>query len=306
MRPQVVALFDHEYGTGEETFNSLFGAFYEHPFQADKCIRIVALDDKKVAGFQSFFYWPVKDHGKELAAYQSGNSLVHPEYRGKGLFAKMLNFIHEPGSGFDAELLIGFPVEASYGSFMKNKWHNPFNLQWYVKTLNPLASLISNPEDQLQKAWGVRHAQDFEFSDEIAGVCQKKSFDQYRINYQSGKFFRFIFEKEGNHAFFELKAQRRKKIIKEIVIGKILLSIPDETFLKDALNALLIEIKKQAGFTMISVAVNNKSLVQQRVLAKLGFKAIEKKIYFIAKGARADKIQNWEDWWMFRGDIDTW
>ena len=133
MRPQIVALFNAEYGTVEQSFDQLFVNFYEHPFQLQHGIRIVALDGESVAGFQSFFYWPMMHGGIVIRAYQSGNSLVHPEYRGKGLFAKMLNYIHDEHSEFQFDVLIGFPVEASYNSFIRNGWLNPFNLQWHVK-----------------------------------------------------------------------------------------------------------------------------------------------------------------------------
>jgi hypothetical protein len=58
MRTQVVALFDMEYSTGAAQFDSLFGQFYEQEFQSGRCIRIVALEGDRVAGFQSFFTGP--------------------------------------------------------------------------------------------------------------------------------------------------------------------------------------------------------------------------------------------------------
>lgn len=306
MRPQVVRLFDMEYGTGEATFDRLFGQFYEHTFQLNECIRIVALDGERVAGFQSFFYWPVVLNGIELRSYQSGNSLVHPDYRGKGLFGKMLNFIHEPSSGFNCELLIGFPVEASYNSFIRNNWVNPFNLQWYIKPMNPIRSLLSNPEIQLRRAWGERKPTAFTFDKRIVAVAQRKDFDDYRMAYEEGDFYRYEYEHEGRLAYFELKAQRRKRIIKELVIGKILLSHKDEVFLRAALQALVESVRRSANFTMLSAAVNTSCAMQNAVLKSLGFRPIDKRIYFIAKGAIANQTAEWSNWWMHRSDIDTW
>ena len=306
MRPQVVRLFDMEYATGESEFDRLFGRFYEHPFQQEMCIRIVAVDGERVAGFQSFFYWPVSVRGRQVRAYQSGNSLVHPDYRGKGLFGKMLNYIHEPGSGFNCELLIGFPVEASYNSFMRNGWLNPFNLQWYVKPLNPLLSFLSNPEKQLQRAWGERQQMDFECDSAGVAVAQLKSFDDYRMGYESGDFYRFSFSRGDKQAFFEMKAQRRKRVIRELIIGKMLFTHHDHAFMAEALKALVRQVKKNAHFTMMSCAVNGLCSSEQEVLKALGFRIIERKIYFIAKGPLADGEQDWSSWWMHRSDIDTW
>lgn len=306
MRTQVVALFDMEYSTGAAQFDSLFGQFYEQEFQSGRCIRIVALEGDRVAGFQSFFYWPVVIEGKEVQSYQSGNSLVHPDYRGKGLFGKMLNYIHEPGSGFNAELLIGFPVEASYNSFMRNGWKNPFNLQWYIKPLNPVLSFFSNPESQLRRAWGNRETLNFSGDRAAVYVTQRSDFDQYRFGYETGDFYRYTFELDGKKAFFEMKAQRRKKIIRELVIGKFLVSHADQGFMKQALQSLIHEVKRSANFTLISLAINNQSDELNSVARQLGMKAIEKRIYFIAKGPLADRVDSWSNWWMFRSDIDTW
>ena len=306
MRQQVVAFFDMEYATGAAQFDTLFGQFYEQEFQRTRCIRIVALDGDRVAGFQSFFYWPVVIGGKEVQSYQSGNSLVHPDYRGKGLFGKMLNYIHESGSGFNAELLIGFPVEASYNSFMRNGWKNPFNLQWYIKPLNPVRSFFSNPEKQLQKAWGDRKKNDFKADLSTVYVAQRTDFDTYRFAYETGDFYRFTFELEGKRAYFELKAQRRKRIIRELVIGKFLVTHADQDFMQRALNALIREVKRSANFTLLSFAVNHHSTDLVSIVTSVGMRPIEKRIYFIAKGPLADAVNDWSSWWMYRSDIDTW
>jgi len=306
MRPQVVALFDLEYATGAAQFDTLFGQFYEQEFQRTNCIRIVALDGERVAGFQSFFYWPVVIGGKEVQSYQSGNSLVHPDYRGKGLFGKMLNYIHEPESGFNAELLIGFPVEASYNSFMRNGWKNPFNLQWYIKPLNPVRSFFSNPEKQLQKAWGDRKKSDFKADLSTVYVAQRTDFDTYRFAYETGDFYRFTFESDGKKAYFELKAQRRKRIIRELVIGKFLVTHADQDFMQRALNALIREVKRSANFTLLSFAVNHHSTDLVSIISSVGMRPIEKRIYFIVKGPLADAQKDWSSWWMYRSDIDTW
>jgi GNAT superfamily N-acetyltransferase len=306
MREQVVRLFEAEYQIEAGEFDLLFGRFYEHPFQRENCIRIVAVDETKVAGFQSFFYWPVMQSGQLIKAYQSGNSLVHPEYRGKGLFGKMLNYIHLPESGFDCELLIGFPVPASYGSFIRNKWLNPFDLQWFVKPLNPVLSVFSEPEKALSKSLGERKQSDFSADSALTFVAQEAAFDQYRFSYETGDFYRFSFRSGGEEAFFELKAQRRKKVIRELIIGKFLTSRAERAFILEAFSALEKEVKRASSFTVLSIAVNPQSALLTEVLKNRGFRHINKKIHFIAKGRVADEVNDWADWWMFRADIDTW
>jgi GNAT superfamily N-acetyltransferase len=306
MRPQVVALFDLEYQTGIDSFDTLFGSFYEHPYQREQCIRLVALDGERVAGFQSFFYWPVVHHGKTLRSYQSGNSLVHPDYRGKGIFGKLLRYIHQPESGFEFDLLLGFPVEASYNSFMRNEWLNPFNLQWYVRMSHPFRSLLTKPDQSLRSALGTRSSCDFTADTRTTYVEQTQQFDAYRFGYETGEFYRWNTSQGGGDAYAELKFQTRKRIIKELVIGKFLVTQHDALFIEQSMHQLVKDIEANAHFTMISMAVNPQDALLTAALEKSGFKPIDRKIYFIAKGPYAQEIKAWSDWWMFRSDIDTW
>src|SRR3954467_5729352 len=89
MRPQISKMFSDQYGIREEAFAQLMSDFYEHPFQKNKCIRIIAKEGNMVTGFQSFFYWPYEINGRVYNSYQSGNSLVRPGFRGKGIFQKL-------------------------------------------------------------------------------------------------------------------------------------------------------------------------------------------------------------------------
>ena len=307
MRQQVIDLFRMEYGSEAQNFDTFFGQFYEHPFQENDGIRIAATDGDKVIGFQSFFHWPIALHGQFTHAYQSGNSLVHPDYRGKGLFGKMLNYIHLEEAHLPHDLLIGFPVEMSYGAFMKNKWLNPFDLQWYIKPLHPIRSFISEPEQQLSRsAMGQRNAIAVDLAADLVGVQQSIAYDQYRFGYQSGPYYRFVHEDARGTVLFELKAQRRKKILKELILGKVVRSSSDIQLLLDAYSALEKAILASAHFTFLSIAINPLSQDFLTLMERNRFRPIDKKIHFIAKGPIADQQKDWGSWDIFRADIDTW
>jgi GNAT superfamily N-acetyltransferase len=307
MRQQVIDLFRMEYGAEAQNFDTFFGQFYEHPFQENDGIRIAATDGDKVIGFQSFFHWPILLHGQFTHAYQSGNSLVHPDYRGKGLFGKMLNYIHQEEAHLPHDLLIGFPVEMSYGAFMKNKWLNPFDLHWYIKPLNPLLSFFTNPEEQLLRTpLGKRQPCDVFLSPTLAGVQQSKGYDDYRFGYQKGPYYRFEYADERGKVLFELKAQRRKKILKELILGKVVRTTNDYDLLRNAYAHLEKTVRSSANFSFISIAINPLSKDFVRLMEQFRFRPIDKKIHFIAKGPLADKQADWGTWDIFRADIDTW
>ena len=66
MRPQVISLFVAEYGVDFSEFEQLFLKFYEAPYQQEHSIRIVTVEGEKVGGFQSFFYWPLRQDNKTI------------------------------------------------------------------------------------------------------------------------------------------------------------------------------------------------------------------------------------------------
>jgi GNAT superfamily N-acetyltransferase len=306
MRVQIIELFKLEYGHTAADFDLYFDQFYEHPFQSDNGIRIVALDDKKVIGFQSFFNWPIQHKGQLVRSYQSGNSLVHPDYRGKGLFSKMLQYLDTAEAQIPYDLLIGFPVEMSFGAFIKKKWLNPFDLQWYIKPLHPVRALLTNPESKMTRSWGARIESSLANSSETVQVEQSKGYDQYRIAHQKGDYWRFHFSTSSGTVLFELKSQVRKKILKELIIGRIVRSSPSPELLQQAIEALVEKINATASFSFLSIAINPLSPVLVDALNKASFRKINKKIHFVTTGSIADSESDWASWELYRGDIDTW
>jgi hypothetical protein len=103
-----------------------------------------------------------------------------------------------------------------------------------------------------------------------------------------------------------MKFQVRKKVIKELVIGKFLVNTDDPQFMRESISALLKAVRRAAGFSFVSVAVNPLTQPLVESLEACGFRKINKSIYFIAKGELASSVNDWSNWWMFRSDIDTW
>lgn len=306
---QVIRLFVMEYGVEEKNFGQYFRTFYEHPFQKERCIRAVAMDGDKVAGFQTFFFWPYIYKGKEYKSYQSGNSLVHPDYRGKGIFAKLLSFVEEKAEKSGVDFLMGFPVEASYGSFIRKKWSNVLNLQWFVKRASLLSPLFTPSEEKIHKYLEPCNYQSTEPNPDKIRLHHSADFMEWRKAYQKATpYYNFVYGK-GSSAEVKLtvKFQTRKKYLKEMVIGDIEGAEKSAELVAESVLALCKLATRKNLATFVSLAINpgDESLVNQ--LEKAGFKKIEKKIYFIHKALKnlpeLDVVTNWS---LYRADIDTW
>lgn len=310
MKPQVSELFENEYGIKKNDFEKLMSKLYDHPIQLGKKIILVALDSKKVVGFQSFFYWPYVFNGKEYNSFQSGNSLTHPDYRGRGIFKKLLCYVFENEKNINADFFIGFPVQSSYSSFIKNKWNNIFNLVWYLKLINPFGFLFSTKKLLVN---------DFVFSG--VNILEKQSFfrlndhvDFYKwkddLKYNKFNYFYHTYKiSNEDEITFEMKFQIRKKIINEVIIGKIYFKGNSRKYLSAAMKDLLRRIKKNKCVTICSIAINEffNQPDYKVTLSEFNFRKTDKKIYFIVKNLSTNiDIIKPEFWDIGRADIDTW
>lgn len=307
LRSQVIALFAAEYGVDPAAFNQLFERFYFHPFQKNKCLLVVAMDGKTVAGFQSFFYWPYFFEGKKYNSFQSGNSLVNPAYRGKGIFNRMLAFIDQENKTTNIDFLMGFPVEASKKNFLKDKWSNILDLRWYIRFCNPFGFLSFKGGNRFTE--GCQYFENRGTIDEIFSLSTEMDFTEWRNSYLSGKYYSFHYKEGSREIIFHLKTNKRKKILNELVVGSILFNRAEaKVHLDKALKALNRAAFKSFGMHFISVVVNeNSSFDLRNALADAGFRKTDRTIYFIVKNFKAEQgVLDPKNWLLFRSDIDTW
>jgi hypothetical protein len=300
----VIELICNEYGYDKQNYANYFEAFYDKKYQA-KSILIIALDNNKVVGFQSFFFWPYIYNGKQFNSFQSGNSIVDNSYRGKGIFKKMLQFI-ENGS-FNIDFIVGFPVESSYHSFMKVNWKNPFNLQWYLK-FNNLFSVFFKPNyNLLENKFGTHQKTNLNKVSTITVLSNHEDFLTWRNSYYKNSHYYYTYCKDNNVCEIGFKLNIRKKYLKELIIGQINGNLENTIFVTEAIKSFLKEVRKIKSITFVSIAINSNNIDYTDILKKINFKKTEKKIYFIIKEMKIEFEQNeYHNWLILRGDLDTW
>ncbi len=309
MKEQVIMLFCEQYNEDKNQFTLFFEKFYEHGFQKEKAIKIVALKGRKVVGFQSFFYWPYQSNGVTYNSFQSGNSLVNADYRGQGLFRRMLEFVYENDK--DIDFIVGFPVQASFNSFIRNKWENLFNLQWYIKKVSFIALMTNLAFRSEKRLSNVFSSQSISIKEELnideLKLINNSEFKNWRNSYSKDIKYYFCFKNEGKIIEFELKYNVRNKIIGELIIGRISSSSNDEKFILLGVNQLLKKAKKTKVITLVSTALNPTNNNVVNLVMKKKFKIINKQIYFITKGTEGKELlKTSKSWNLSRSDIDTW
>lgn len=310
MEPQVAKLFSNEYKIDEAEYSKLMNNFFEHPHQKGRSFRLVATEKKIVIGYVSFFYWPYCFKNKTYNSFQCGNVLVHPDYRGKGVFKKILGLLDTHKDDFKIDFLVTFPIDASVGGFLRNNWKNTFNLNWRIKVINPLSLLFPLNIIKLKKYFPNKNLfiQNNSVSDFIKLSNTKEFYDWRSINNVNEKYYSFHFTENGNELLLKLKINIRKKIIKELIIGDIITTTYDPSFIKNALTVFLKTIKKVKCITLISIAINEESdNCLNSELSDLGFKKINKKINMLTTHfSNCPFIENNAKWIAYRSDLDTW
>jgi len=297
MHEQIINLFVSQYNVPYNNFDKNFKNFYFHSFQKEKAIMIVAIDGKTIAGFQSFFYWPMTLESKNFTVYQSGNSLVNPAYRGQRLFNKMLEQITLGKKQYPSiDFLIGFPVEASFKSFLRDGWSNPFDLAWYIKIINPIGGIFPIATAQKSTFENDKYIRNNSFIQ----TNQTSAFNGWRKEFGEIKQY---FQPKGLDIILEYKVFKRKRFINELTVGNFYGSFD---LLESALSQLTKMALKKFNVSIVSFAISSDN---QSVIGKLkasGFKKIDKKIHFIYKPMNLDPSNINARWLLTRGDIDTW
>ena len=128
-----------------------------------KCTVMCAFDGDKVVGVNGFLPMDYEYKGQVFHTVQSCDTAVNPDYRGQGIFTKMIAEAqsHFKNEGFDA--VVGFPNQNSYHGFTKKlgwvemhrtmKYFYPNTVKSVAKNmldknvpavLNPMASVWRN------------------------------------------------------------------------------------------------------------------------------------------------------------------
>ena len=311
MFDQVIDMIVAQYGRERDGEVELFRRFYEAPFQRNVGIRLAALDGERVCGFQSYFYWPYVYQGEKLRSFQSGNSLVSPDYRGRRIFARLLNFLAETEDRPEIDFLMGFPTEMSYESFIRNGWDNPLDLSWYIRPINPLSIIgaeVPEPVDWLFKR--TAESVDPLYPRWAFALSKDDDFVEWRRSCPAqGSEHLYFHHREGSNSIrFELKPNRRGRI-QELVIGDIVRDSEDPMLLKNGLQQLVRAARSHRFLSALSIPINRGSADRtlEKALRRRAFLRINKKINFIVKpiGAVAESTDP-AHWQLYRSDIDTW
>jgi len=104
-------------------------------------IALAGISGDRVIAMQTYSAWPYVRNGRSYRSLQSGATLVHPDFRGRKIFQRLLREGNRLATANGHDFLVGFPVPMSLGGFVKDGWTNHGPLRWWTRPLRPLALL---------------------------------------------------------------------------------------------------------------------------------------------------------------------
>ncbi|MGH4120736.1 GNAT family N-acetyltransferase [Clostridium sp.] len=111
--------------------HNLNGSINKEPF-----IYLVFNKTGNLIGANSFFKSKFKKNNKIYTAIQSGDTMVHMDYRGKGIFKKIIVFAMEDLKNYGFDFIFGFANNNSHPGFIKLGFKSMYKVNNYLKILN--------------------------------------------------------------------------------------------------------------------------------------------------------------------------
>lgn len=97
---------------------------------------IGAFDGEKLIGINTFMLMKYTYNNEYYYGLQSGNSAIDPNYRGKGIFTKMMKYAEDYYSSKNYQFMLGFPNRNSHPAFTKMGWTDAASLHYLILQLN--------------------------------------------------------------------------------------------------------------------------------------------------------------------------
>lgn len=310
MREQIIDMFCDQYGNERKQFAAYFDSFYG-TFQEGNSIRVTVTEGETVAGFVSFSYWPYRCNGKTYKSLQCGNVIINKQFRGKGLYNRMLEYADTIAPGHGIDFIVGFPIKEILHLYLKGGWNNPLNLNWYVKVLNPLGKAFPVSERSLAKHFSEtrKFSAAPDVKDQLS-LNADAAFYTWNTSYNNlNRQFYFVHSNGKNTVEFALKLNKRK-YFNELIVGEVNTDTDSVEFISDAFRQLRKRTRGILGVSILSICVNDSNPKQAVYVAmqQRGFRKIDRDIKFIYRNYTAPEqlLAEPKNWHLFRRDIDTW
>jgi len=276
--------------------------YKNNPF--GEAIITVAESSDRIIGVDNLWPWEFELGGTVYKAIQPCDSVVHPDFRGQGVFRAMRSNGLSVVEKKDFIFLFNFPNKNSLPLNLSLGSHYLGKIPWLVKILKPVSVLkgmltheISQP-CEVEKQFRIDYPTIDKLSERypvdrgVIGINRIKDFHFWRFNKPGRNYGMIVYDREGESAsvIFTLNA---KVNLKEMIIVDV---IGSSLVIKQALRKLVIEAGKM---NVAFVTVMNNPMFKSGNLIRMGFIPMKKKnmvVKFFNSNYNNAVFENFKHW----------
>ena len=242
-------------------------------------INLVGLAGERVVAVQAFTPWPYCRAGQTYRSLQSGHSLVHPDFRGRGMFLRMLAEGNKIASAKGMDFFMGFPGQESYRAFIRDKWIDLGRLRLWTRAVNPAEAFRQRrkrhvPTNSLDIAQPLKVESLARGTQDVGAgfrLSQERRFLEWRYSSECNENYRYFqYARLGQEVSFVLRLDSSRGV-REVWIGQIRKHACTTFFLASALRALSREVRRDTCIAALSLAMLSPLPSTCLALAMAGF-----------------------------------
>lgn len=322
---KILSLFENVFGFSRGTEHHRW-KFLKNP-TGSQLVVVAETEQGDIVG--QYALWPVMlQLGKQkYLGAQSLDTMIHPDFRGQGLFMTLANASYELAVAQGVKVLYGFPNANSYGGFIRRlNWDHTGDVPYLVRPIRPglyrripwwLAPAANVASRFLPRGVAKGYQISFEIpadeeleqlfamSAKYKGVCRvarSADWERWRFAEEAGQDYRWVVARKGS-LIRAACVIGRNPVNEALTLSELLGENPE------ALQAVLSAVIKTAFAAKVPFITTLTSIPEYLVaLRHVGF-IRARRLPFIVRALSGDlldaNIHVHDSWRLFGADLDT-
>jgi hypothetical protein len=334
---EILDLSMKAFGKCELTNPDYFDWQYQQNPKGNSVIITVKDENKNnaIVGVNAFVPMEFILNKKQVNCYLSCNSIINPDYRGKGIFTQLISKIPEIFSTKDFSIIYGIPNKNSTKIFSKNQFLEISKLPLLIKPLN-LSSYFKSPISKIIKPfdvfWKPKNLMtsdiqllDKSFSVEFEDLIKKSLHRLPIFQFRTKEFLQWRYMNHPTRNYQILTLRNATKLVGYIITREMQIfskkvgiivdflvdpNIEQQIIFQKLIKTALFNFWKNKISIVISTSKNGN--LENEILTKSGFfkapsflKQEQLPLIISTFNNNFENFENFDDWFFTLGDYDV-
>jgi hypothetical protein len=175
-------------------------------------IVVAENENSEIVGSRLFWPWEFHSRMTKLKAYQPADTVVHPDFRGRGLFYKMTKKALEIAKKENTDIIFNFPNKNSLPGYLNLGWSFVSKLEWFVKVKNPFYFLKKN-----EKAENIENLNELDLTlKKINSINEEISYDEKLKTKKTTDYLKWRYLENPTYKYGLITVNEKRKTLNAI------------------------------------------------------------------------------------------